>query len=113
MEIKNEGEATLVLVDPRFDTLTFKEIEVKLMEIVDGGSKKILCDFSNTEYISSAGLRVMLSVAKKLQKSGGKIVLSCMKPHVFEVFKMTGFVQIFEIHGTQEQAMASLMQVSR
>lgn len=108
MEIKHEGEIIIILVDPRFDTLTSKEIEVKLMEIVDSGSKKVLCDFSGTEYISSVGLRVMLSVAKKLQKNGGKIVLSCMKPFVYDVFKISGFTQIFEIHETKEQAVTSL-----
>lgn len=108
MEITHDGEITSVLIDSRFDTLTSKEIEVKLMEVVDGGSKKVICDFSKTEYISSAGLRVMLSVAKKLQKNGGKIVLSCMKPFVYDVFKMAGFIQIFEIHETKEQAVTSL-----
>lgn len=108
MEITRVGEITIVIIDSKFDTITSKEIEVKLMEVTDGGSKKVLCDFSKTEYISSAGLRVMLSAAKKLQKNGGKIVLSCMKPFVYDVFKMAGFTQIFEIHETKEQAMTSL-----
>jgi len=108
MEITHDGEITHVLTDARFDTVTSKEIEAKLMEIVDSGSKKILCDFSKTDYISSAGLRVMLSVAKKLQKIGGKVVLCSMKPFVYEVFKMAGFTQIFEIHETKEQALANL-----
>lgn len=108
MEISHDGEITAVLIDSRFDTLTSKEIESKLLEVVDGGSKKILIDFSKTEYISSAGLRVMLSVAKKLQKNGGKIVLSCMKPFVYDVFKMAGFVQIFQIYDNKEQAAANL-----
>lgn len=108
MEISQNGEITHVFVDLRFDTLTSKDIEVKLMELVDKGSKKILCDFSKTEYISSAGLRVMLSVAKKLQKNGGKMVLACMKPFVYDVFKIAGFIQIFEIHETKEQAVARL-----
>ena len=112
METKNEGDVTLVLVNPRFDPITAKEIETKLTAIVDGGAKKLLCDFSSTEYISSAGLRVMLSAVKKLQKSGGKMVLSCMQPFVSSVFKMAGFDQIFEICETKEQAMASLKRVS-
>ena len=113
MEIQNDGEVALVLLDPRFDPLTSKEIEAKLTALVDAGSKKILCDFSGTEYISSAGLRVMLSVVKKLQKDGGKMVLSCMQPFVSSVFKMAGFNQIFEICETREQAMASLKSASR
>jgi len=108
MEIAHDGEITSVLIDSRFDTLTSKEIEARLMEVVDGGCKRMLCDFSKTEYISSAGLRVMLSTAKKIQKNGGKMSLACMKPFVYDVFKMAGFTQIFDIHETKEQAMASL-----
>jgi anti-anti-sigma factor len=108
MEIMHEGEVTTVLIDPKFDTFTSKEIEAKLMEIVEGGAKKLLCDFSRTEYISSAGLRVMLSAAKKLQKSGGRMALSSMRPFVYDVFKMAGFIQIFDIHKTREEALAGL-----
>lgn len=113
MIIKKEGEITFVWIDPRLDTITSKEAEKNLMEVVESGSKKIVCDFSNTSYISSAGLRVMLSTVKKLQKNGGKMVLSCMNSFVQGVFKMAGFTDVFEIHETQEQATASLMGVSR
>jgi len=109
MEIRKDGEITVVLLDSRFDTFTSKDVEVKLMELVDGGARKLVCDFSNTEYISSAGLRVMLVIAKKLQQSGGKVALACLKPFVLDIFKMSGFTQIFDIHETKEQAVASLL----
>jgi len=108
MEIIKDGEITIVLFESRFDTFTSKDIEVKLIELVDGGARKLLCDFSNTEYISSSGLRVMLVISKKLQQGGGKIALACLKPFVLDVFKMSGFTQIFDIHEAKEQAVASL-----
>ncbi len=113
MEIREEGEVTLVLIDPRLDSVTSKEAEAKLMESAGGSSRRILCDFSNTDYISSAGLRVMLSTVKKLQKNGGKMVLSSMKPFVYSVFEMAGFTQIFEICETKAQALAHLNRASR
>lgn len=108
MEITRDGEITSVLIDPKFDTVTSRDIEARLIEVVEAGSKKLLCDFSKTEYISSAGLRVMLSTAKKMQKNGGKIALCCMRPFVYDVFKMAGFIQLFDIHKSSEEALASL-----
>jgi anti-sigma B factor antagonist len=108
MEITYDGTITIVLMGSKLDALISNEIEVKLIEVADSGSKKILCDFSNTEYISSSGLRVMLSIAKKLQKNSGKIVLSCMRLSVYDVFKITGLTNIFEIYENRQQAIASL-----
>jgi len=109
MEITQSGDIALVLVDAKFDTSTSGEIGQKLIDLIDSGSKKMLVDFSKTEYISSAGLRVMLVVAKRLQQGGGKMTLACMKPFVFDVFKMSGFDRIFDICDTKEKALANLV----
>jgi anti-anti-sigma factor len=109
MEIKTVGDVKVAAMVPRFDAYSAKEVEAALKEIVESGAKKILCDFSNTEYISSAGLRVLLATAKSLQRADGKIALCALKPYVKEVFETAGFTQLFETHDSEEAALQSLV----
>jgi anti-anti-sigma factor len=108
MEIKSIGDISLAVLVPRFDAYTANAIEIALREQIAKGARKIIVDFSQTEYVASAGLRVLLSAAKSLQKSGGQIVLFSMNPRVYEVFEISGFNQIFRIYPSQEEAVQSL-----
>ena len=108
MEIRTVGDVTETSIMPRFDAYTANDVEMVLQDLIAKGTKKIICDFSQTEYVSSAGLRVLLSAAKNLQKSNGQIVLFSMKPYVREVFEISGFTQIFKIYASQQEALASL-----
>jgi anti-anti-sigma factor len=108
MEIKEIGEVKSVVMIPRFDAFVAKEIESEFIDMIEKGSSKILCDFSQTEYISSAGLRVLLVAAKKLQQNDGKLILCNMGSYVYEVFETSGFTKLFEVYNTEEQALQSL-----
>lgn len=108
MEIKKVGEVDIPIIIARVDAHTAKEVEVKLTELVAGGAKKIVCDFSENQYISSAGLRVFLQLLKSLQKTGGKLALCSLSPYVKEVFEMAGFNQLFQIYDTQEEAIKAV-----
>ena len=108
MEVKTLGEVKMAVIVSRFDAYSSKEVETVFSDLIQSGAKKLLCDFSQTEYIASAGLRVLLSTAKSLQKSGGQIALCSLKPYVLEVFETAGFTQLFRIHGSQEEALKNL-----
>jgi anti-sigma B factor antagonist len=108
MEIKTENDVTIAFMVPRFDAYTANDIETQLRDLIAKGAKKLICDFSQTEYVASAGLRVLLSSAKNLQKSGGQIMMVCMKPFVREVFEISGFNQIFKIYDSQQEALQNL-----
>jgi len=108
MEIKTIGDIVVAVMIPRFDAYTANDVETVFRDQIAKGTKKLIVDFSQTEYIASAGLRVLLSAAKSLQKSGGQIVLFSMKPYVYEVFEISGFTQIFKIYASQQEALASL-----
>ncbi|TWH45572.1 STAS domain-containing protein [Sporomusa sp. KB1] len=108
MDIRSAGDVKIPVIIPRVDAHTAKEVEAKLNDLVNGGSKRIVCDFSQNDYISSAGLRVFLQMLKIMQKSGGKIVLCSLKPQVKEVFDMAGFSQLFRIFDTEEDAVKEL-----
>lgn len=108
METKNSDGILTVAMVPRFDAYSAKEVEAFLQGEVSSGTKKIICDFSNTEYISSAGLRVLLAVAKALKKAGGTIALCSLSSPVREVFETAGFTPLFPIYEDEKEARAGM-----
>lgn len=91
---KNENTATIEIIG-RIDTLTAPSLDKMINEELDGVTALTL-DMNALEYISSAGLRVLLSAQKKMQKIGSmKLVGVCEA--VMEVFEMTGFTDILTI----------------
>lgn len=90
----NETELTVVL-EGRLDTTTAPELEKELGESMDAAAELTL-DFANLEYISSAGLRVLLSAHKAMSKKGGMKIVNTNEI-VNEVFDVTGFADILTI----------------
>ena len=93
---KNLNGTTLtVALEGRLDTTTAPELEQALKEIMDGATE-LTMDFSKLDYISSAGLRVLLSAHKNMMKKGGMKVVN-VNEVVNEVFDVTGFADILTI----------------
>ncbi|MGE5537581.1 MAG: STAS domain-containing protein [Solirubrobacterales bacterium] len=107
MEIREEqiGDAAVLIPVARVDSATAKAFEGKVLQVVNGGAAKILIDFSEMEYISSAGLRVVL-VGAKMTRGGRKFLLCSMKPHIREVFDVSGFAKILSIFPDRDAALA-------
>lgn len=97
-------KATVLMIEGRLDSRTSGILEKKFLAMLEAGEKNFVVDFANMDYISSAGLRVLLMVTKKTKISGGKIVLSALSPNVKEVFDIAGFTSIFNISASQEEA---------
>jgi len=76
--------------------------------VLAGGTPRLAIDMSALQYISSAGLRVLLVVAKKVQQAKGKVVLFGLGPHVREVFSISGFDKIFSIQSDAAEAVAAV-----
>lgn len=89
------GTELEMVVEGRMDTSTAPQFEAELKESIDGVSKLVL-NFEKLEYISSAGLRVILSVQKIMNKQG-KMVIRNVNEVVSEVFEITGFLDILTI----------------
>ena len=91
----------------RLDTNTAPAAQAKLDEMVDGGAQKLLIDFTALDYISSAGLRVLLVTAKKLKKASGTMRLCGLNETVQEIFDVSGFSTMLNVSGTQDEAIAA------
>jgi anti-sigma B factor antagonist len=95
IEIKRNAEETIIELGGRLDTTTAPVLDKTINEDV-ADAKKLVLDIKGLEYISSAGLRVLLSAQKKLQKVGSMKVINVCE-EVMEVFEMTGFADILVI----------------
>lgn len=87
------------------DTNTSVDAETKFGELLESGAQTIVVNFTDLKYISSAGLRIMLFMAKKMNALGGKILLCSMNATVKEVFDISGFSTIFRICANEEEAL--------
>ena len=95
IEIKNNSQETIIEIVGRLDTITAPALDKTINEDIEG-TKDLILDLKGLEYISSAGLRVLLSAQKKMQKIGSmKVTNVCAE--VMEVFEMTGFADILVI----------------
>jgi anti-anti-sigma factor len=105
MEILTMNGVTVVVMPKRFDTAAAPEVESALKKIISNREKKIICDFSGTEYINSPGLKVLLSATKAIMREGGRIILCSLRPSVTQVFEIAGFTQIFSIFSSRDDAL--------
>ena len=95
IEIKRNAEETLIKLEGRLDTTTAPALDKTINNDIEG-TKNLVFDFKSLEYISSAGLRVLLAAQKKMQKLGSmKVTHVCES--VMEVFEITGFADILTI----------------
>ena len=95
IEIKTTVEATVIEIVGRLDTITAPMLDKTINEDIQG-VKNLVLDLKEVAYVSSAGLRVLLSAQKKMQKVGTMKVRNVC-PEVMEVFEMTGFADILVI----------------
>ena len=91
IKISQNGSAELVALEGRLDTLTAPDLEKELTPLE--GIEDLRIDCNDLEYISSAGLRVLLSLQKTMNKQGSMILLN-VRQEVMEVFELTGFTDI-------------------
>ncbi|MGE5477475.1 MAG: STAS domain-containing protein [Bacteroidales bacterium] len=103
--IETFGDATVLVPQSRVDSATAKAFEAKVLQVVNSGAPRVILDFSALDYISSAGLRVVL-VGAKMTRAPRKFVLCGMKPHIREVFDVSGFAKILSIQADRTTAAA-------
>jgi anti-sigma B factor antagonist len=95
IEIKRNSDATIIEIAGRLDTTTAPALDKTIIENIDAAENLVL-DVKGLEYISSAGLRVLLSAQKRMQKVGSMRLINVCE-EVMDVFEMTGFADILTI----------------
>ena len=106
-EKKQNGISILGLLG-RLDSNTSLDFEKKLFEVIEDGNKSVIVDFAGLDYISSAGIRVMLKTTKDLKRIEGNIVLCALQDYVREVFDIAGFDGYLNIEKNLDDAMVKI-----
>ena len=108
LEVEDIGDVTVVSFTDRkiLDEQNIQIIGEQLFGLVDeSGRKKLLLNFGNVEYMSSAALGKLITLNKKVQSSGGKLVLCNIDPQIREVFEITKLDKLFVIKGDEQEGL--------
>jgi anti-sigma B factor antagonist len=102
-----EKESLVMEVQGRLDAVTSGKLEEEGQSWIDRGEKALVMDLGGVDYISSAGLRAILILARKLNGSGGQIRFCCLKGMVQEVFSISGFNSLFPVFPSLTEALGN------
>lgn len=98
---------TVVAVAGRIDTATSTDFEESLEELFEKGQKNLVLDFSAVDFLSSSGLRVLVSIRKKLRGAGGDVVLAAPSERASDSFEIAGLDKLFPSYPDRETAVGA------
>ena len=104
-QVSKNGGVTLVEVEGQLIVGNRQELKQKVLEHLEGGDRKFVIDFSNTGYIDSSGLGVLVSLSKKIREQGGELRLSSLNEDLRTLFELTKLDTLFRIADTKEEAL--------
>lgn len=106
IDLRTENSILIITIEGSIDSKTASEVQQKILEAtVD--CDNVIIDFTKVDFVSSAGLRVLLMVYRQLKVKNGKVILVGVSEEIMEVMSMTGFINFFEIIDTVKNALDS------
>ncbi|GAB4413639.1 MAG: STAS domain-containing protein [Anaerolineales bacterium] len=109
IEVKQLKRASLVKVSGRVDSSNAPDLEKALKELMEQGQFRIVVDMSGLNFISSAGLRVLISAAKTCRRwNRGDVYLAALPQHIMETFELAGLTRVFKIFPDTVEAVGNL-----
>ena len=109
IDINEQHKALIVSVAGKMDAINAPKLEKTISIYVESGKRTIILDFDKLDYISSAGLRVVLMFAKQLKANKQELMISGLKNSVKNVFELCGFYSLFKIFNTIETALEEII----
>ena len=103
MTYETLGEALLMTLEGKLNSVNAVQIEADILAQITRGAHQVLLDLTALDYISSAGLRVLLIAAKRLHQCGGLLVLCGLQSQIREVLDISGFLSILTVADSREQ----------
>jgi anti-anti-sigma factor len=100
-----KGDVLILRITGRLDALSAPDTEKKVFHFIESGKHKLLLDFSGVDYISSAGMRMLLATTKKLKNLSGQMVLCSITTNVMDVFKMSGFDHVLQLSNSEAEGL--------
>jgi anti-sigma B factor antagonist len=103
--IHKEGDVCVVSVEGQLIVGNRQELKQKVLDEIERGERKFLVDFSQTGYIDSSGLGVLVSLSKKIREHGGELRLTNLNEDLKTLFELTKLDTLFQIAETRERAL--------
>jgi anti-anti-sigma factor len=112
MEIHNrvENGILIIAIAGRLDAATSPVAEGEINKALEGEQNRLLFDLSGLEYLSSGGLRVILSASKEIKRRDGKVALAALNQYVYEIFEVSGFTSMITIKDSIDAGLKELSQ---
>ncbi|MEI8172617.1 MAG: STAS domain-containing protein [Deltaproteobacteria bacterium] len=100
------NDIKIFVFEGRLDIGRCTEVETELYRAIDCGNVKLILDLAKIDCLSSSGLRIFISVLRKLKETKGRLGICNIPPHVFKIFKVVDLDKVFEIYDSTDQAIA-------
>lgn len=108
IDVDHERETLVLTPHGRLDTPSIADFERQVMGHLGRGATRLALDFDHLDFVSSSAIRILLLAAKALRERQGRFALCNLKPHVAEVFRISGIHRVIDIYGTRGDALAAL-----
>jgi anti-sigma B factor antagonist len=110
-DIKTEqlnGDSYVISLSGEVDLYTAPEFKQQLLEVIGQGGKQVVVDFSNTTFIDSTTLGVLVGGVKRLRTNDGQLSLVCSDRNITKIFEITGLDRVFTIYPTRDEAVSNV-----
>ena len=110
MMVEHETRGDVLIARPvgRLDSASSSDLERMLTEQLEAGVRRLIFDLSDMDYVSAAGMRVILSTGRQLRAQEGRLALAGLREMVRDVFEISGFLSLFDAASTVDDALARL-----
>jgi len=103
-----DGETHVIELGGEIDLYTAPEFKERMIQLIDGGKKRIVVDLSSATFIDSTTLGVLVGGVKRLRPAGGALALVCTDQNITKIFEITGLDRVFSILATRDEALQAL-----
>ena len=103
-----DADTHVIELGGEVDLYTAPEFKERLVQVIEDGKKQLVVDLSKATFIDSTTLGVLVGGVKRLRPSGGSLALVCTDQNISKIFEITGLDRVFPIHGSREEALASV-----
>ena len=108
IDVDRDQRALVLTPRGRLDTTRTADFERQVMGHISAGTTRLAMDLGQLDFVSSSAIRILLIAAKTLHLREGRFALCNLKPHVFEVFRISGIHRVIDIYGSRGDALAAI-----
>lgn len=106
--VEDLEDFAVLIPSGRVDSVSARDLESRLVRLIDTGKARVVIDFSNIAYIGSGGIRVLMLIERRLAEHSGRLVLCCLPELIARLFRIAEIEDMFTILPTRDEAIAYL-----